>query len=101
MTDEALEAIIKASKESRMCCGNCGWFAVSGQDQLGECHRYPPSLDMPEGMEWKHPTTSRENVCGEFMHRRTGATFKMDPNRAMAARIAQLEDEVERLSRSR
>ena len=105
--DEALDALAKAvreqaerDKKNRMCCGNCGWFAVAGEERLGECHRYPPTFDMPEGEEWKHATTSRENVCGEFMNRRTGATFKMDPHAAMQARIAQLEDDIERLRRA-
>lgn len=101
--DEALESLKKAAEEqakNRMVCENCGWFAVFNQERLGECHRYPPTFDMPEGEEWKHATTSRQNVCGEFVHRRTGASFQADPYRAMTVRVARLEEEIERLQRS-
>ena len=105
--DEALESIMKAAKEqaerdkkNRMACENCGWFAVRGDEKIGECHRYPPTFDMPEGEEWKFASVHRDNVCGEFVHRRTGASFQADPYRAMTVRVARLEEEIKRLERS-
>ena len=105
--DEAFDSLLKAAQEqaerdkkNRMACENCGWFAVRGDEKIGECHRYPPTFDMPEGEEWKHASTSRDNVCGEFVHRRTGASFQADPYRAMTVRVARLEEEIERLQRS-
>ena len=105
--DEAMERILKAAQEQaerdkkgRMACENCGWFAVRGDEKIGECHRYPPTFDMPEGEEWKFASVSRDNVCGEFVHRRTGASFQADPYRAMTVRVARLEEEIERLERS-
>lgn len=84
-------------KKSRMACANCGWFAVRSDDKIGECHRYPPTVDMPEGHEWKFAMVSRDNVCGEFVHHRTGASFQADPHRAITVRVARLEQEIERL----
>jgi hypothetical protein len=104
--DEALESLKKMAaeqaeqnKKNRMACENCGWFAVRGDEKIGECHRYPPTFDMPEGEEWKHASVSRDNVCGEFVHRRTGASFQADPYRAMTVRVARLEEEIDRLRR--
>lgn len=101
--DEAFESLKKVAeqeKKNRMACENCGWFAVRGDEKIGECHRYPPTFDMPKGQEWKHACVSRDNVCGEFVHRRTGASFQADPYRAMTVRVARLEEEIERLQRS-
>lgn len=105
--DEALDGILKAvqeqaerDKKNRMVCDNCGWFAVRGDEKIGECHRYPPTLDTLADEEWKHARTSRENVCGEFVHRRTGASFQADPYRAMTVRVARLEEEIDRLQRT-
>lgn len=105
--DEAMEQILKAAQEqaerdkkNRKACANCGWFAVRGDEKIGECHRYPPAFDMPEGEEWKFPAVSRDNVCGEFVHRRTGESFQPDPYRAMTVRVARLEEEIQRLERS-
>jgi len=98
--DEALESLRKAVAKDRMACENCGWFAVRGDEKVGECHRYPPTLDMPLGEEWKHASTHRDNVCGEFVHRRTGDSFQADPYRAMTVRIARLEEEIDRLRRN-
>lgn len=96
--DEGLERLRKAAdeqaernKKNRMACENCGWFAVRGEEKIGECHRYPPTFDMPEGEEWKFASVSRDNVCGEFVHRRTGAYG------AIAVRLARLEKENDRL----
>ena len=71
MFDENLERLNKIAAD-RMACLNCGWFAAHKDEKIGECHRYPPTFDMPDGEEWKHARTSRDNVCGEFVHKRTG-----------------------------
>lgn len=102
MFDENLESLKKAAEEmaaDRMACSNCGWFAAHKDEKIGECHRYPPTFDMPEGEEWKHARTSRDNVCGEFVHKRTGQSFQPDPYRAIAVRLARVEEDNERLRR--
>ena len=102
--DATLDGFLKAAQEqaerdkkNRMACENCGWFAVRNDEKIGECHRYPPTLDAAAEEEWKHARVSRENVCGEFIHRRTGASFQADPFRQMAVRVARLEEENDRL----
>lgn len=104
--DEKLDALIKAAEEqatrdkaNRKACENCGWFAVRGDDAIGECHRYPPSSPAFPALEWKHSQTSRDNICGEFVHKRTGDGFQLDPYRAVAVRLARAEDEIDRLRR--
>lgn len=102
MFDENLESLKKAAADmsaDRTVCSNCGWFAAHKDEKIGECHRYPPTFDMPEGEEWKHARTSRDNVCGEFVHRRTGQSFQPDPYRAIAVRLARVEEDNERLRR--
>jgi len=89
------------NKERRMACENCGWFAVRGDENVGECHRYPPTHATVIDDEWKHARTSKDNVCGEFVHRKTGDSFHPDPYRAIAVRLARAEDELERLRRER
>jgi hypothetical protein len=86
-------------KKNRMVCENCGWFAARENETVGECHRYPPTLDMPPGDEWQHAKTNRQNVCGEFVHRKTGNSFQPDPYRAIAVRLARAEEELDRLRR--
>jgi hypothetical protein len=104
--DEKLDAFLKATEEQakrdradRKACENCGWFAVHGDEKIGECHRYPPSFPNMAELEWKHSRTSRDNICGEFVHKRTGDSFQPDPYRAIAVRLARAEDEIDRLRR--
>lgn len=94
-----LEEQAEQNKRNRMVCENCGWFAAFKDEKVGECHRYPPTVAAIGDEEWKHARTARGNVCGEFVHSRTGASFQPDPYRAMTVRIARLEDEIERLER--
>ena len=105
--DEALDGLLKVAREqaerdrkNRPACENCGWFAVKGDEPIGECHRYPPSLDTLADEEWKHARTSRQNVCGEFVHKRTGEGFRSDPFRSMRAHVARLEEEIDRLKKA-
>lgn len=105
--DEAIETLQKFAaeqaekeKRDRKCCGNCGWFASKGDEPIGDCHRYPPTLDTVGDDEWKHARTSRDNVCGEFVHNRTGDSFQPDPFRSIAVRLARAEEELDRLRRA-
>lgn len=99
MTDEQLEKLVKLAAEQRekkFLCENCGWFAGS-KDDTGECHRYPPSLrQSPLPGRWEWPKVHCEEVCGEFMHRRTGKKFTRDALEAVTARVAALEEEIQR-----
>jgi hypothetical protein len=97
---EAAKKFAEEQKRGRKCCENCGWFAVRGDETIGECHRYPPTHATLADDEWKHARTHRENICGEFVHRRTGDSFQPDPYRAVAVRLARAEDEIDRLRRS-
>lgn len=100
MFDENLESLKKAAAETaadRMACSNCGWFAAHKDEKIGECHRYPPTFVEMADEEWKHARTSRDNVCGEFVHKRTGQSFQPDPYRAIAVRLARVEEDNERL----
>lgn len=80
-------------------CRNCGFFAVRGEENVGECWRYPPAEPIIAGEEWARPVIHRDAVCGEFVHKRTGKSFQADPFRQMAGRVAWLEEEIERLRR--
>jgi hypothetical protein len=93
------EKHFEEQKKSQKCCRNCGWFASHGEDKIGECRRYPPSFPALAELEWKHPRTSPDNICGEFVHVRTGDSFQSDPYRAVAVRLARAEEELDRLRR--
>ena len=96
---EQLKKFADDQAKSRKACENCGWFAVRKEEKTGECHRYPPSHATMADDEWKHPITSRDNICGEFVHKRTGDSFQPDPYRAVAVRLARAEEELDRLKR--
>ena len=96
---EQFKKFAEEQASRRKVCENCGWFAVRRGDKIGECHRYPPSHATMADDEWKHPQTSRDNVCGEFVHKRTGDSFQSDPYRAVAVRLARAEEELDRLRR--
>lgn len=103
MFDETLESFKKIAAEraeERTACSNCGWFAAHKDEKVGECHRYPPTFVEMADEEWKHARTSRDNVCGEFVHKRTGMSFQPDPYRAIAVRLARVEEDNERLRRA-
>lgn len=100
--NESLDAVKRLAEEhekNRMVCANCGWFAARDGEQIGECHRYPPSHATLADEEWKHARTSRENVCGEFVHRKTGDSFQADPYRALIVRLNRAEEELNRMQR--
>lgn len=106
MTDEVIEKLKRAADElanrerdAAFACRNCGFFAVRGEQKTGECRRYPPSQPIVAGEDWAWPVIHRDDVCGEFVHKRTGKSFQADPYRQMAGRVAWLEDEIERLRR--
>jgi hypothetical protein len=94
---EQLEKFAEERAKNHKVCKNCGWFAVRKDEKVGECHRYPPSHATMADEEWRHPITSQDNVCGEFVHNRTGDSFQPDPYRAIAVRLARAEDELARL----
>jgi len=94
---EQIKKLADEQGKSRKVCENCGWFAVDGDEKVGECYRYPPSIPVLGALEWKHPRTSRDSICGEFVHKRTGDSFQPDPYRAVAVRLARAEEELERL----
>jgi hypothetical protein len=96
---EQLKKFADDQAKNQKVCENCGWFAVDGDEKIGECHRYPPSFPALPALESKHPRTSRDNVCGEFVHKRTGDSFQPDPYRAVAVRLARAEEELDRLRR--
>jgi hypothetical protein len=94
---EQLQKFSEEQARNRKACKNCGWFAVHDDEKIGECHRYPPSHATMADDEWRHPRTSQNNVCGEFVHNRTGDSFQPDPYRAIAVRLARAEEELARL----
>ena len=102
LMEEAADMIEKLRRLSvpRRGCEHCGWFAARKDEQIGECHRYPPALPAAPGGESAWPMVHRENICGEFRHSKTGESFSDDPTQRMTAWIARLDDEVDRIKRS-
>lgn len=100
MADEQLEKLMTLAveqREQKFMCENCGWFAAS-KGETGECRRYPPSVlsSVPLNPLWLWPTVHCEAVCGEFMHRKTGKKFTRDALESVTARVAALEEEIQR-----
>lgn len=87
-----LDDLIEAAAEQaarRSECGNCAWFAVAKRADVGECHRYPPEIT------GRHAATTRDNVCGEFVHKKTGEGFRDHKTKWMQA-IGERIDWLER-----
>lgn len=98
MTDlDWLNKMAAREAENRPLCRNCAWFASREGEQLGECHRMPPVVPPTVGEQWMFPATNRDNSCGEFRHHRTGESFTQDPQRYLIARVAALEEQIERM----
>lgn len=81
-------------ERNRPCCKNCAWFGG------GACFRNPP-VRVNGG--WDRPVVTEDELCGEFMHRTTGDTFKGDSHRlsALRALVGDLQDKVDRMREAR
>jgi hypothetical protein len=50
-------------------CSNCAFYVAEKKDEVGECHRYPPTL-LPEDSDvaiFTFPITAEDEWCGEFV----------------------------------
>lgn len=50
-------------------CGSCAFFKADKNGDLGECHRFPPTL-LPEdngGVSFSFILTATDEWCGEFI----------------------------------
>jgi hypothetical protein len=111
VSDAAWEAIQKEAarmrereERDRVCCRNCVWFGQPSEGEtLGRCMRYPPT-EYDADLTPLVPRVLGTWVCGEFMSARTGETFQGDSmarvNGKLRARVAELEDRIDRMSRS-
>jgi hypothetical protein len=51
-------------------CVSCAFFMCELKEDLGFCHRYPPTIIEIEGdYDSCYPVTSRSDWCGEFVRR--------------------------------
>lgn len=50
-------------------CDRCAFYVAEKKDEVGECHRYPPTL-LPEDSDvaiFTFPITAEDEWCGEFV----------------------------------
>jgi hypothetical protein len=51
-------------------CVSCAFFMCELIEDVGFCHRYPPTIIEIEGdYDSCYPVTSRSDWCGEFIRR--------------------------------
>lgn len=75
-------------------CGTCGWWDTDEwpcRDDIGGCHRYPPSILSPEHSFTNgepdlvyYPATSSDSWCGEY------SIMQPDPDNVSAERLEAL-----------
>lgn len=98
MNDGPIELMKKMADqvaEHRYECRNCAWFAVLRDRDIGECHRNPPAVSKLPVLGDSFPTVSAWNLCGEFVHKKTGVGFR-DHQTAWMKAIGQHIDWLER-----
>ena len=97
-------------KRSRICCENCAWFAAENDSRstAGRCLRFPPAAceededekGLSDAIRGSVPVVCKTWLCGEFMHKKTGDTPYQNGERVVGmlrARVAELEDQIDRL----
>lgn len=97
--EKLLEQQREANERRRICCDNCCWYAaVVEGGASGKCFRYPP---VRAKGNWDFPAVSKDFLCGEFQHKKTGETMRGEVAKygMLRARVAELEDRIDRMRR--
>ena len=61
---------MKKFEDDAPTCGGCAYFVPDPEDELGECHKNPPSLFSDDrGMGYCFPSVPANEWCGAFQRK--------------------------------